>query len=231
MTQQLPLDLPRRLALGREDFFVAPANALALAAIDDFANWSAGRMVLCGPAGAGKTHLAHVWAQVSGAAILPARDLPQADLPALAQAPLCVEDAPQIAGQPTGERALFHMLNLAREARMPVMMTARAPVPDWGLTLPDLLSRVQAGATARLDPPDDGLLAAVLVKLFAERHSLPAPDVVPYLLRHMPRSFDAARRVVAEIDRRAMATRRGATRAKAREALRAIVDDLPDGAD
>ncbi|MEC3861031.1 chromosomal replication initiator DnaA [Mesobacterium sp. TK19101] len=222
MTTQYGLDLPRRLALGREDFFVTEANALALALIDGWRNWAGGKLALVGPQGAGKTHLAHVWAKDSGARILPARDLALADIPALATGPVCVEDISDIAGQPEAENALFHLHNLVLAERHALMLTAHTPPTDWGIRLPDLASRMMGTQVARLGPPDDALLSAVLAKLFADRHSVPAPDVIPYLLRHMPRSFAAAGQVVAEIDRRALATRGGATRAKAREALAAL---------
>lgn len=229
MTTQYGLDLPRRLALGREDFFVTEANALAMALIDSWRNWAGGKLALVGPQGAGKTHLAHVWAAESGARILTARALATADIPTLATAPVCVEDIQKIAGQPEAEKALFHLHNLVLAEHHPLMLTADSAPSDWGIKLPDLASRVIGTQVARIGPPDDRLLTAVLAKLFADRQSVPAPDVIPYLLRHMPRSFAAAGQVVAEIDRRALATRGGATRNKARDVLEALELCEPSG--
>lgn len=217
------MSLPVRPALGRENFFVAPPNALALALVDGWQHWPARKLVLTGPKGAGKTHLAHVWAAESGATILAAKDLVAADIPQLAQSPVCVEDVPDIAGNRDAEEALFHLHNLVLAEGKALLLTADTPPRDWGIVLPDLASRMQGTQVAQLEQPDDMLLTAVLAKLFADRQSIPSKDVIPYLVKHMPRSFLMAGRIVEEIDRRAMGTAGGANRNRAKEALAALV--------
>lgn len=216
MTRQLVLDLPLREARGREAFFIAPANARAVAALDAWADWPQGKAVLCGPPGAGKSHLAQVWATATGASVLPATDLAAADLPGLATNAVAIEDADRISGdRAAAETALFHLHNLLAEAGRPLLVTAASPPRDWGLGLPDLASRMQAAPLIRLDPPDDTLLRAVLVKLFADRQVQVAPQVIDYLLPRMTRSLEAARALVADLDARALAEGRPITRAMA----------------
>ncbi|MGB1035345.1 MAG: chromosomal replication initiator DnaA [Primorskyibacter sp.] len=222
MSQQLPFELPRRDALGRDSFFVTTSNAAALAMIETPDSWPEGRLVLTGPAGSGKSHLAHVWVAQMGARQRPAVGLRDADVPDLLHGPLCLEEAGAVAGDPAAEAALFHLLNLARARRRPVLMTHRSEPRAWGVQLPDLLSRLQASGLARLAPPDDALLSAVLAKLFADRQIVPAATVIPYLVSRMPRSFAAAAWLVADIDHRALGTRGGATRDKAQAALTAL---------
>ena len=206
MTRQLAFDLPHRTARGREDFFVSAANAAALAGLDGWRGWPDGRMLLIGPSGAGKTHLAYVWAGDSGACILPAADLPGQDLPALAEGPaLVVEDADRIGGKGAAEDALFHLYNLAASGRRALLVTAGGPVPGWGLRLPDLQSRMQSMAQLALQAPDDPLLAAVLVKQFSDRQLAVPASLIPYLLARMERSLAGARALVAALDRAALA--------------------------
>jgi chromosomal replication initiation ATPase DnaA len=213
VSRQLTLDLPMREALGRGDFFVSPSNALALAALDGWRGWPGGRMLLVGPEGSGKTHLAHVWAADSGAEIAPAGALHEADVPALVEATaLVVEDADRVAGNAAAEAALFHLHNMAATRDLPLLVTASGPVRDWGLALPDLESRMQAMALTRLDPPDDALLSAVLVKLFGDRQITVAPALIAYLASRMDRSLATARDLVAELDARALAEGRPVTR-------------------
>ncbi len=224
MTGQLAFDLPVRAALGRENFFVSPSNALALAALEVWRDWPGGRMLLIGPAGAGKTHLAHVWAAETRAQIVAAASLADTDLPALAEAgAVVVEDADRIGGQMADETALFHLHNLIGAQGGALLVAAAHPVRDWSLTLPDLHSRMQAFAVTRLDPPDDALLSAVLVKLFADRQITVAPALIPYLAQRMDRSFAAARDLVARLDALALAQGRPVTRA-----LAAALLDSPD---
>ncbi len=210
--EQLPLPLPVRTALGREDYFVSEANAVAVALIEDWQAWPARKFVLTGPEGAGKTHLAHVWAAQSGATVVAAEALPGADIAALANAPVCVEDVDRIAGDRPAEEALFHLHNMTLANGHALLLSARKPPAQWALGLADLQSRVMGAQGATLDDPDDALLGALLGKLFADRHILPARDVIPYLVRWMPRSYAMAHRVVAALDRAALGQGRGVKR-------------------
>ncbi len=219
MAEQLSFDLPVRQALGREDFFVSPANAVAVAMIESALPWPGGRLVLSGPAGAGKTHLTHVWAARTGARIVSARGLRAADVPLLAHQPVAVEDVPEIATDLDAQKALFHLYNLMLSEGHALLLTGRLDPALWQLSLPDLQSRVQSAQHAALTAPDDALLMAVLTKLFADRQLAPKPEVIPYLVTRMDRSFAAAGEIVDRLDRIALAEGRTLTRALAARLL------------
>ena len=129
--------------------------------------------------------------------------------PLLAKGALVVEDAP---GLGLDERALFHLLNLAREQGAYLLLTSRESPTGWKLTLPDLTSRLKAIPAAALGPPDDDLLRSVLVKLFADRQIAVDEAVVSYLVARIPRALGAADSLVAEIDRRALEEKAEVTR-------------------
>ena len=215
MTRQLAFDLPSPEAMTREDFFVAPSNALALATVEGWQAWPGRKLLLVGPEGAGKTHLAQIWAGMAGAAVLPATALAGADLASLSGRAVVVEDADRIGA---AETQLFHLHNLATTTGA-LLLTARTPPRDWGLTLPDLISRMQATPIATLEAPDDALLSAVLVKLFSDRQVAVPANLIPYLVSRMPRSVGAARALVGALDARALAAGRPITRALAGEVL------------
>ncbi|MEM6372561.1 MAG: DnaA/Hda family protein [Pseudomonadota bacterium] len=219
MATQLGFDLPMRPALGRADFMVAPSNALALSMIEGWQSWPLRKLVLTGPDGSGKTHLTHVWATASGAHIIAARDLDPDMVKADANRPLAVEDVPDIARNTTAQTTLFHLHNMQHAAGLPMLMTGTGAPSLWQMSLPDLQSRIDAAGHANLDAPDDKLLAAVLAKLFNDRQLTPRPDVIPYLLTRMERSFDAAGRIVAALDSVSLARKRPVTRALAGEVL------------
>lgn len=224
MTEQLGFDLPGVTALGRADFLVAPSNAVAVAMIDNWQQWSNRKLVLIGPAGAGKTHLTHVWAGLSDAKICSAAVLAQSDIPALAEGNVAVEDVHLIAGNAAAQTALFHLHNLVLAEGQALLLTGEGPPQSWGLTLPDLMSRIQSTQTAPLDPPDDALLSAVLAKLLSDRQVTPKPDLIPYLIRRIDRSFAAARATVARLDAASLAQKKPITRS-----LAAAVLDKPGG--
>ncbi len=216
MAEQLPLDLPLRPALGRADFVASLANQEALTQIDGWADWPQGKLVLYGPAGSGKTHLAMVWADMADAQVLSARDLRGTGPQATA---LVVEDVPQIAGQTEQEEALFHTHNRILSQGGRLLLTGQDAPSLWRIGLPDLASRIQGTLSVALSPPDDALLSYILLKLFADRQVTPSPKAIETLVLYMERSFAEAGRLVAEIDRRAMAERRKINDTLAREVL------------
>ena len=218
--KQLAFDIPHRPALGWEDFLVSSSNQQAVALVDRWPDWPAGAAVISGPPGSGKTHLANVWRDKSNARIVPALAVEEHGVPELASArAIVIEDLDKGAGS---EQALFHLLNLVREQRLALLFTSAIEPGDLTVALPDLRSRLRALAVVRIDPPDDGLLRAVLVKLFADRQLAVDPAVIDYLLVRMERSMEFASRVVSEIDRQALAMQRGVTKAVASVALDAL---------
>ncbi|MEI4486799.1 chromosomal replication initiator DnaA [Frigidibacter sp. MR17.14] len=220
MAEQLALDLPLAPAMGRADFIVAPSNAVALAQVDAWRDWPGAKLALIGPEGSGKSHLAHLWAEETGAELVPARELALADLPDLARAGrVVVEDADRIAGYGEGERALFHLHNMVLAGGGRLMVTGRSAPSRWGVVLPDLASRLQAMATAELAEPDDRLLSMVLVKLFADRQVTAPATLIPWLVTRMDRSLAAANRLVERLDREALARGRAIGRVLAQQVL------------
>lgn len=226
--EQLSLALPTAVAMERGDFLPAPSNALALAAIDNPDGLPGGLAVLAGPAGSGKTHLARLWSARTGArwqrvAGL-ANDLPQ--LLASEPRPLVIDDAHLLARTP-GEEALFHLFNHQR-GRAEVLLTAPQPTRDWGIRLPDLASRLAAGAHLALLPPDEALLAGVLVKLFDDRQLRVDPALIDYLVSRMERSLATARWLVGRLDALALQRQCRIGRDLAREILNDTLDPAPE---
>jgi chromosomal replication initiation ATPase DnaA len=217
--RQLAFALPHAESLTRDNFLEGPANEAALALIESWPDWPNRIMLLVGPEGAGKSHLAAIWAEQAGARSISAHALTPAAVPgALATGALVVED---LRPADFDERAMFHLLNLAREDEAFVLLTTRIPPAEWRMALRDLASRLQALPTVSLAPPDDALLRAVLVKLFADRQIGVDEHLIGYLAMRMERSFAAARAIVAKLDAESMGRKRPLTRALAAEVLRA----------
>jgi chromosomal replication initiation ATPase DnaA len=218
---QLVLELPHLEALGAEDFFISSSNARAASLIDAWPRWPQPSAVLCGPQGAGKSHLANIWRSRSGAALVVAAELSEDDLSRFERhRALVVEDIHEGIAE---ERLLFHALNLAREKAYSVLLTSRAAPGELSVSLPDLRSRLRAVPLVTIESPDEALIKAVLIKLFADRQLMVEPHVVSYLALHMERSLDAANRVVRAADRLALARQRRVSRALAAEALEAAI--------
>jgi chromosomal replication initiation ATPase DnaA len=214
--RQLALALDHPESFAREDFLSGPTNAAALALIEAWPAWPHRSIILIGPEGSGKSHLAAIWAQISGARQIAARALEEAMVPAaLATGALVVDDL--LPGL-FDERALFHLLNLAREGDAFLLLTARAP--PQRVSIPDLGSRLRALPVVAMAGPDDALLRALLVKLFADRQLAVDESLISYLAVRIDRSFAAARSLVSRLDEEAMRQKRPLTRNFAAEFLR-----------
>jgi chromosomal replication initiation ATPase DnaA len=216
--RQLVLALDHAVSFAREDFLEGPSNAAALNLIESWPDWPNRVMALAGPEGAGKSHLATIWAEAAGARMLSAKLLGETDLPAaFATGALVVEDL-----EPAGldERALFHLLNLAREEDAYVLITARAVPSSFAVNIRDLASRLRALPVVALTAPDDALLRSLIIKLAADRQLAVDEPLVNYLANRIERSFVAARAAVARLDEEAMRQHRPVTRALAVELFR-----------
>jgi chromosomal replication initiation ATPase DnaA len=215
MTTQLALALPYRTALGRADFMVSACNRAALQWIERWPDWPASALVLHGPSGSGKTHLAELWRARSGATAIGGGALGGYDPTILSRSPaVAVDDA---AAAP--ERALLHLYNSSLETGANLLIIAPHAPGQWPIALPDLASRLRGLPAVAIAPPDDDLLAAVLVKHFADRQLTPQPALITFALRRMERSFAAAARLADRLDRLALARSGPVTLALARQAL------------
>lgn len=210
MTSQLAFELPHIPAFGGEDFLVSESNAKAAKLVQSWPNWVNPVCIITGPPGSGKTHLVNVWRARSGCPVYAATKIGEAMAASLRQpGPVAIED---LDGGTLDENAMFHLLNLAREKHFDVLITGRAMPGAWQIALPDLRSRLRSAALASIEEPDEPLLRAVLVKLFADRQLAVSPDVIEYVMPRMERSMAAAVVVVDALDKAALAERKGVTR-------------------
>ncbi|ODT06827.1 MAG: hypothetical protein ABS58_09985 [Mesorhizobium sp. SCN 65-20] len=219
--RQLPLDLGHSPGLSRDDLVVSQANAQAAALIDRWPEWPAPVVLLAGPAGSGKSHLAAIWREETGAVELSASDI-SAHVGEIGAQAVLIDDADQ--GK-LDQEGLFHLINTVRGAGSHLLLTARSFPASWGVTLPDLASRLKAAATVEIEEPDDLLLAGVITKLFADRQVEVEPHVVQFLVRRIERSLSTAIRVVEKLDRAALEQKSRISRALAAE----TVDSLDAG--
>lgn len=201
--------------MGREDFLVAPCNRDAVGWIDRWPEWPYPCLVLHGPAASGKTHLARVWQRHADALWDDGSRVDGYLRDAGQPGSICLD----INGRIADEAALFHLFNRVRERGGSLLITGPAPVRDWGISLPDLLSRLQAAPAAALADPDDALLAAVTVKLFSDRQLAVTPDVLNYILARVDRSFAALGEAVDRLDRSALQEKRPITQRFAKRIL------------
>jgi chromosomal replication initiation ATPase DnaA len=216
---QMRLPLQSDLPDGAEGFVVSGCNQAAVEAVADWPNLIGGVMAICGPAGCGKSRLGQIWAERVGAVAIHGGEAAVIDPMELEGRPVLLDRA-----MDADDETLFHLINLAQAPGGAMLMLSRPAPSSWHATLPDLRSRLNAVISIPMEAPDDVVLAAMLEARFAERGIRPPKDVIPYLVRRIDRSADAAASVVARLD----ALHRPVTRTLAREALDDRSGDLFD---
>jgi chromosomal replication initiation ATPase DnaA len=214
-SEQLPLQFTHDAARSRDDLLVSARLAAAVSIVDEWPAWPSPVVVLAGPVGSGKSHLAHIWKERAGA-----RDIhPLAGSQASALAatgPVLFEDAER---QGFDETELFHVINSVRQHGHSLLMTSRLWPISWGVALPDLKSRLKAATVVEIGEPDEDLLAQVIVKLFADRQLYIDDKLLGYIVNRMERSLGAAQTIVDRLDRLALARGTRITRNLAAEVL------------
>ncbi|MDE1159123.1 MAG: DnaA regulatory inactivator HdaA [Neorhizobium sp.] len=214
-SEQLPLQFTHDAARGRDDLLVSERLAAAVAIVDDWPAWRAPVVILAGPVGSGKSHLAHIWRERAGAAEI--HPTAGSDASKIAAAgPVLFEDAER---QGFDETELFHVINAVRQHGHTLLMTSRLWPMSWAVALPDLKSRLKAATVVEIGEPDEELLAQVIVKLFADRQLYIDDKIVGYIVTRMERSLGAAQTIVDRLDRLALARGTRITRPLAAEVL------------
>ncbi len=214
--RQLPLDLGHEPGYSRDDLIVSASNMAAIDIVDRWPGWISPVVVLAGPTGSGKTHLAAVWRAEADAIVLDPRNIGTASGE---KGPFLIDD---IGSGPIDESGLFHLINSVRQSGSSLLMTSRKWPASWPVTLPDLASRLKAATTVEIGEPDDMLLSGVLYKLFADRQIAVDPNVINFLVSHIERSLSTANRVVERLDRTALEKKSKITRALAASVVTAI---------
>jgi chromosomal replication initiation ATPase DnaA len=215
MADQLVFDWPTGVALGPDDFFISAANEKAASLMASPDDWPERKLVITGPAGCGKSHLARVFQDQTGASLINARDVTCAYLPPCDV--VVIEDMEHLPR--AVEEHVFHLHNNLRAGGGTLMMTAQTPPSRWPIALPDLRSRMEAATVVQIEDPDDALLSALIMKLFADRQIMPKPELVSYLATRIERSFAAACDIVARLDAAALAEGRSINRGLAARLL------------
>lgn len=214
--RQLPLDLGHEPGYSRDDLIVSSSNMAAVDIVDRWPEWIAPVVVLAGPTGSGKTHLAAIWKAEANALVVDPRRIGAA---AGEAGPFLIDD---IGDGRIDEAGLFHLINNVRQSGSSLLMTSRKWPANWPVTLPDLASRLKAATTVEIGEPDDMLLSGVLYKLFADRQIAVEPSVIGFLVSHIERSLSTANRIVERLDRAALERKSKITRALAASLVTAI---------
>ncbi|MGI9350361.1 MAG: hypothetical protein ACR2O3_02260 [Rhizobiaceae bacterium] len=225
-SRQLPFDLSLDPSVRREDLVESSANAMAVAMIDAWPEWPSHLTVLAGPVGSGKTHIANAWVSGAGGVVCNMRSISDFEQ----ELQDCLDHKGNLVLEDAGagiidEVTLFHLVNSVRQANSYCLITSRNWPLEWGIKLPDLLSRLRAAQVIELLEPDDQLLKQVMIKLFADRQLMVDEKVIDYCVLRMERSLESVAKLVAEIDAEALARKSPITRGLAGHVLEKIENE------
>ena len=188
----LPLDWP--VADRDEDFLLSESNRIAFDHFRRWSTWPVMATLLTGPRKSGRSLLGRIFVRKTGGRLF--------------------DDA-----ESHEEEALFHAWNDAQARRRPLLLIADAPPPAWTIALPDLKSRIAATPQVEIGPPDDALIASLILKKLGDRGIAAPPDIADYLVPRIERSYVAVGQVVEALDRATLSHHRRLTVPVAKRAL------------
>ncbi|CCM75045.1 DnaA regulatory inactivator HdaA [Rhizobium mesoamericanum] len=221
--EQLPLAFSHDAATGRDDLLISERLAAAVSIVDAWPHWPSPIVILAGPVGSGKSHLARIWKDRSGAAEIHPKTGANAAVDA-AKGSVLFEDVDRLGFDDT---ELFHVINSVRENGHSLLMTSRIWPMSWPVELPDLRSRLKAATVVEIGEPDEELLSQVIVKLFADRQLNIDDKLVLYIVNRMERSLNAAQMIVDRLDRLALSRGTKITRVLTAEVLNELGNSEP----
>lgn len=197
---QLVMPFAPAVSYRSEDFLHGGANEIALSLLERWPDWPYAIVLITGPKGSGKTHLAHLFARHAKAGLIDAERVGKQTADQLLAGNHCwVLDGIE---RVSSESALAQLINHARARGDYLLLTSRdVPQPK----LPDLASRLRAMPSVSLGLPDDALLAGVLAKAFADRQIRVSPDILSYAVSRLERSYAAVQQLAAKLDEASLA--------------------------
>jgi chromosomal replication initiation ATPase DnaA len=222
--EQLPLAFSHDAATGRDDLLISERLAAAVSIVDAWPQWPSPVVILAGPVGSGKSHLAKIWQEHSGATVIHPKSGCQCEPRSPPSGPVLFEDVDRLGFDDT---ELFHVINSVRENGNSLLMTSRLWPMSWPVQLADLRSRLKAATVVEIGEPDEELLSQVIVKLFADRQLGIDDKLLLYIVNRMERSLNAAQTIVERLDRLALSRGTKITRSLAAEVLNELGNSDP----
>ncbi len=204
---QLILDLKSTTDYAKENFFVSESNRKAWGIINQWPDWHSHCLIISGPKHCGKTHLAHIWQEVSNAAYIPSENAIDF-ISNNGNKNYIINGIESFSGR---DNELFHIYNLVKEKGGYLFITSESPMSDLKLTLPDLRSRIKSSMEIYIDAPDDELLEMVISKIFSDKQLRVHKNVVKFIITHMERSFSATYELIEAIDLKSSQEKRNIT--------------------
>lgn len=214
---QFPFDFEPVRQYKRQDFIVFDCNRDALRAIELWPDWPFFALLIFGPHGSGKTHLAHIFAdhvrsvlqKPISVSFLQARDIKTNKVSHIHEKNPCLV-VENLSAQ-VDEEAIFHLFNIYQNEGGNILFTSHYPFARINFKLPDLKSRLNLVPRVAICQPDDQMLSVLIVKLFSDRQIMISSEVLNFIVQNMERSFDYAEKLVERADALSLSLKRAIT--------------------
>jgi len=194
---QLLLDFDIKKNFNDHDYYVSDSNYFAFNLIDKWPRWEKRILNISGDKFSGKTHLANIFKLKSSALFLNENQINDDLFKKIKLHECIIVDG---FSNSIDEKLTYAILNLVDQDSKYLLINSETPLGEINFNLPDLASRSKNLLHAKIDPPDDDLIFAIILKNFSDRQIKLEKKIIEFIINRIDRSYSKISEFIYKID-------------------------------
>ena len=191
------LDFDIKKNFNDHDYYVSDSNYFAFNLIDKWPRWEKRILNISGDKFSGKTHLANIFKLKSSALFLNENQINDDLFKKIKLHECIIVDG---FSNSIDEKLTYAILNLVDQDSKYLLINSETPLGEINFNLPDLASRSKNLLHAKIDPPDDDLIFAIILKNFSDRQIKLEKKIIEFIINRIDRSYSKISEFIYKID-------------------------------
>jgi chromosomal replication initiation ATPase DnaA len=194
---QLLLDFDIKRTFNNHDYYVSDNNYFAFNLIDKWPKWEKRILNISGEKFSGKTHLANIFKSKSSALLLNENEINNDVFKKIKLYESIIVDG---FSNKIDENLTYSIFNLVDQDSKYLLINSETPLNEINFELPDLVSRSRNLLHAKINPPDDELIFAIILKNFSDRQIKLEKKIIEFIINRIDRSYSKISEFIYKVD-------------------------------